>query len=188
MEDFESGLQDYLSDKRNEMKEKYNRVLPTGELLFNRFDKAEYLKCDTGSSVYDTSVVMGDVVIGKNVWVGPYTLLEGINDDLVIGDHVSINAGVMIYTHDSTKHYLSGGKVPLRTGKVTIGNNSVIGAMSTVSCGVTIGEHCVVAAHSFVSKDVPDNSIVAGVPARLIGKVFVTEDDVCFEFFDHQEK
>lgn len=58
-----------------------------------------------------------EIEIGDNVWVGPYTLLEGSNAKLKIGDFVSINAGVMIYTHDSTKYYVSGGEI--RSKKVT---------------------------------------------------------------------
>lgn len=108
-QEFDNAFDRCMSNRREKMKKKFNRVLPSGELIFNRFDKGQYLKCGKNSSVYDTSVVMGDVEIGDNVWVGPYTLLEGSNAKLKIGDFVSINAGVMIYTHDSTQYYLSGG-------------------------------------------------------------------------------
>lgn len=180
---FEEKFEEYFRLKRDEMKEKYNRVLPSGELIFNRFDKAKYLNCGEGSSIYDTSVIMGDVKIGAHVWVGPYTLLEGINAELIIEDFVSIDAGVMIYTHDSTKYYVSGGVVPFKTGSVTIKNNTVIGTMCMIGCNVTIGKHCVIGAHSFVNRDIPDYSIAAGVPAKVIGKVILCEKDVEFEYF-----
>lgn len=184
MNNFDESIETYLANKRDEMKTKYNRVLPTGETLFNRFDKGEYLGAGKDSSVYDTSVVMGDVLIGDHVWVGPYTILEGLTEQLTIGDFVSINAGVMIYTHDSTKYYVSGGNNPYDKGAVTIGNNTVIGTMSTIGCGVSVGKHCVVGAYSFVNRDVPDYSIVAGVPARVIGSVVVAEDGtVSFDYF-----
>ena len=184
MDNFENEIENYLAKKRNEMKTKYNRVLPTGETLFNRFDKGKYLNAGENSSIYDTSVVMGDVIIGNHVWVGPYTILKGLTETLTIGNFVSINAGVMIYTHDSTKYYVSGGKNPYEKGKVTIEDNVVIGTMSTVSCGTIIGNHSVVAAYSFVTKDVPDHSIVAGIPAKVIGKVIENEDgEVSFEYF-----
>ncbi|MDE7311756.1 MAG: hypothetical protein K2N87_09130 [Eubacterium sp.] len=54
-EEFEA----YMRQKREAMREKYDRVLPSGELVFNRFEKAAYLNCGEGSSVYDTSVILG---------------------------------------------------------------------------------------------------------------------------------
>lgn len=175
-EEFGALFEAYMAEKREEMKDRFNRVLPSGELIFNRFEKGEYLKSGTGSSVYDTSVVMGEVEIGEHVWVGPYTLLEGSNAKLRIGNYVSIDAGAMIYTHDSTRHYVSGGKDPFITGSVTIGNYTVIGTMSMIGCGVKIGSHCVIAAHSYVNQDVPDYSIAAGVPAKIIGHVRIDEN------------
>ncbi len=184
-QEFEKILDRYLQNKREDMRMKYNRVLPTGELLFNRFDKGKYLRCGEGTSIYDTSVVMGDVEIGSHVWVGPYTLLEGMNAKLTIGSYVSIDSGVMIYTHDSTKYHVSGGAEPFVSGAVTIKDNTVIGTMTMISCNVTIGRHCVVGAHSFVNKDIPDFSIAVGVPVRIIGKVFLDEDGrVSFVYHD----
>lgn len=184
---FAGAFEGYMQEKREEMKEKYNRVLPSGELIFNRFDKAKYLKCGENSSIYDTSVVMGDVEIGSNVWVGPYTLLEGSNAKLVIGDFVGIGTGVTICTHDSTKYLLSGGDIPFDKGPVTIKNNTVVGTMSMIGCNVTIGHHCVIGAHSFVTRDIPDFSIAAGVPAKVIGKVVLDEGGVHFEYFGKQQ-
>lgn len=183
MKDFEQNFNAYMHSLRYQMYQKYNRVLPSGELIFNRFDKAEFLKCGEKSSIYDTSVVLGDVNIGNNVWVGPYTLLDGSGGQLKIEDFVSVAAGTMIYTHDSSKYYVSGGKVDFEKGAVIIKSNSVIGTMCIISHGVTIGKHCVVGAHSFVNASVPDYSIVAGVPAKIIGKVVIEEEGVHFEYF-----
>jgi len=177
-------FEEYMSLKRNEMWKMYGRVLPSGELIFNRFDKAKYLNCGENSSIHDTCAVYGrEVSIGNNVWVGPYTILEGSNAKLTIGDFVSINAGVMIYTHDSTKYYVSGGKVPFQKGSVMIKSNTVIGTMSMIGCNVTIGNHCVVGAYSFVNQDIPDFAIAAGVPAKVIGKVILDEEGVQFKYF-----
>ena len=185
--EFGALLETYLAEKRDTMRNRFNRVLPTGELLFNRFDKAPYLHCGEGSSIYDTSVVMGDVEIGNHVWVGPYTLLDGSNAPLKISDYVSIDSGVMIYTHDSTRYYVSGGINPFDKGAVFIGEHTVIGTMSSIGCGVRIGSHCVIAAHSYVNKDIPDYSIAAGTPARIIGEVKTNKDgSVSFAYFSHQ--
>lgn len=186
-EEFGALFEGWMAEKRQEMKDRYDRVLPSGELIFNRFEKGKYLKCGEGSSVYDTSVVMGEVEIGDHVWVGPYTLLEGSNAKLKIGNFVSIDAGVMIYTHDSTRYYVSGGKDPFVSGDVTIGDNTVIGTMSMIGCGVTVGKHCVIAAYSYVNRDVPDYSIAAGVPARVIGRVKIDEDGHASFEYDRTE-
>ncbi len=183
-EEFQLLFDRCMEAKRDEMRAKYNRVLPSGELIFNRFDKSKYLNCGENSSIYDTSVVMGDVVIGDHVWVGPFTLLDGSSAKLEIGNYVSIDSGVMIYTHDSTKNYVSGGINPFEKGDVTIGKCTVIGSMSMISCGVNIGNHCVIGANSFVTEDVPDYSIVAGTPAKQIGKVVIDQEGKAeFEYF-----
>ena len=182
--EFAELFEAYMQNKRDEMRAKYDRVLPSGEYIFNRFDKAQYLNCGKNTSIYDTSVVFGDVEIGDNVWVGPYTLLEGSNGKLRIGNYVSIDSGTMIYTHDSTKKYVSGGVMSVETGDVTIGNNTVIGTMTTVTCGVSIGNHCIIGANSFVNKDISDNCIAVGTPIKIIGEVLVHDDGtVDYKYF-----
>ncbi|RKJ20062.1 acyltransferase [bacterium D16-50] len=187
--DFYDELNAKLRKKREDMKEKYHRVLPTNELFFDRWEKAKYLNAGEGTTIYDTSIIMGDVKIGKYVWIGPYTLLEGSNAALSIGNHVSIDAGVMIYTHDSTKFYVSGGKNAFEKGNVSIGDNTVIGSMSMISCGVAIGRHCVIGAHSFVNCSIPDYSIAAGIPAKIIGKVVMDkEGNVHFVYSEKNDR
>ena len=132
MSDFEKEFDALMQERRAWMQENYKRTLPSGELIYNRFQKARDLGFGEGSSIYDTSVVMGEVRVGEHVWIGPYTLLDGSSGELEIGDFVSIDSGVQIYTHDSTRHYVSGGKMPFENGPVSIGSNTVIGSMSMI--------------------------------------------------------
>lgn len=186
-EEFSVLFDAHMQQKREEMRKKFDRVLPSGEYIFNRFDKNEYLGFGKGSSVYDTSVIMGHVEVGDHVWIGPYTLLDGSAEKLTIGDFVSVDSGVMIYTHDSTKYYVSGGKDPFVSGAVTIGSHVVIGTMSMIACGVTVGDHSVIAAHSFVNEDVPAYRIAAGNPAKIIGEVILDEEGRAeFRYFDRR--
>ncbi|MDE7192107.1 MAG: sugar O-acetyltransferase, partial [Clostridia bacterium] len=54
---------------------------------------------------------------------------------------------------------------------VKIGNNVWIGAHATILSGVTIGDNAIIAAGAVVTKDVPQNTVVAGVPAKIIKKI-----------------
>ncbi|MAE84614.1 MAG: acetyltransferase [Flammeovirgaceae bacterium] len=57
-----------------------------------------------------------------------------------------------------------------KEGAVFIGESACIGSHSTIMPGVTIGKNAIVGAHSFVNKDVPDDSVVYGVPAKVVKK------------------
>lgn len=82
-----------------------------------------------------------------------------------IGDNVTLAPRVHILCHDaSTKMHLGYTKV----GKVVIGNNVFVGAESVVLPGVKVGNNVIIGANSTVSKDVPDNVVVAGNPARIV--------------------
>lgn len=82
-----------------------------------------------------------------------------------IGDNVTMAPRVHILCHDaSTKQFLGYTKI----GRVNIGDNVFIGAESVILPGVTIGKNVIVGANSTVTHDIPDNSVVAGSPAKII--------------------
>ena len=82
-----------------------------------------------------------------------------------IGDNVTLAPRVHILCHDaSTKQFLNYTKI----GRVTIGDNVFIGAESVVLPGVTIGSNVIIGANSTVTHDVPDNTVAAGTPARVL--------------------
>jgi len=60
---------------RDEMRQNWQRDLPVEEMLFDRWERAKSLGFGEESSIYHNSYVYGDVKVGKNTWIGPYTLL-----------------------------------------------------------------------------------------------------------------
>jgi len=155
---------------RTGMREQRHRDLPLDELLFDRWERARSLGFGEDSSIYHNSYVYGDIKVGRGTWIGPYTLLEGAGG-LAIGDYCSISAGVHIYTHDSVKWALSGGKDEYERASVRIGDCCYIGSQTVIAKGVTIGDHCVVGACSFVNRDLPPGTVAFGVPCRPVGHV-----------------
>lgn len=163
---------------REDMDARWNRVLPFGELLVDRWEKAQYLGFGKGTSIYDSGTVMGDVQVGMDTWIGPFTLLDGTGGKLSVGDHCDISAGVQIYTHDTVDSCVSGGAVEKTGSPVDIGDNCYIGPMTIISSGVRIGDGCIVGANSFVNKSFGAHVIIAGNPAREIGRVEISEGKV----------
>ena len=173
-----------LWDKlRKEFKSKFDRDLPFDELLSDRWNRAKELGFGENTSIYMNSYVYGNVKVGKNTWIGPFTILEGTGG-LTIGDNCSISAGVQIYTHNSVKWAVSNGKEKYEHKPVSIGNCCFIGPNSIIKNGISVCEHSIVGAGSFVNKNVEPYSIVAGNPAKLIGKVILSVDGkVALEYF-----
>ena len=57
--------------------------------------------------MYDNVLVLGDVIVGRNTWIGPGCILDGSGGGLEIGDWCSISAGVQIYTHNTVNRSIS---------------------------------------------------------------------------------
>jgi maltose O-acetyltransferase len=85
-----------------------------------------------------------------------------------IGDNSSIAGKVRLLAHDATPFKFTGGHA--RLGKIVIKENCFISERTIVLPGVTIGPNVLVAAGSVVNRDIPPNSCVAGVPARVYAK------------------
>jgi acetyltransferase-like isoleucine patch superfamily enzyme len=157
-----------------EMRTRWNRDLPIEELLFDRWERARSLGFGVGASIYHSSYVYGDVRVGAGTWIGPFTLLDG-SGGLTIGAHCSISAGVQVYTHDTVARALTGGRTEPVRAPVSIGDCTYIGSQAVVAKGVTIGDHTVIGACSFVNRDVPPFTVAFGVPCRPVGRVSLVD-------------
>ncbi len=156
-----------LAQRQNAVREQWNRSLPFGDYIVDRWQKAAALGFGEGASIYDSALIFGDVKVGKHTWIGPFTVLDG-SGGLEIGDYCSISAGVQIYTHDTVQWAVSGGKEQSELAQVHIGHNCYIGTNVIVSKGITIGDGCVIGANSFVNCDIPKNQKAWGTPTRIV--------------------
>lgn len=106
------------------------------------------------------------VRIGQNCSINTDYIDYGHGFLVSIGDNVTIAVNAMILTHDaSTKPFLGYSKV----GNVSIGNDVFIGAGSIILPGISIGNNVIIGAGSIVTRDIPDNSVAVGNPAKVIG-------------------
>jgi acetyltransferase-like isoleucine patch superfamily enzyme len=115
------------------------------------------------SELYGFKLGKNSRFTGKNISFGSEPFL------IEIGDDVTITRGVKFQTHD-------GGVALFRKehkgmnvfGKIKIGNNVFIGEDAMIMYGVSIGNNVVIGARSLVTKDIPDNSVAVGSPARVL--------------------
>ncbi len=161
--------------------EKYNRSLPSNELLNDRWERAQKLGFGSGTNIYDSSLVFGQPLVGKNCWIGPYTIIDG-SGGLEIGNHCTISVGVHLYSHDNLMATLKPESFEIEKSPVKIGNNCYIAPHSIVTRGVTLGNYCVVAANSMVNRSFSDFSILGGNPAKKIGSIQFIDDDIKFNY------
>ncbi|WP_231916311.1 DapH/DapD/GlmU-related protein [Microbacterium karelineae] len=149
-------------------------VLTTGEdarihkqVQFLHNDSTE-IRIGDRPNFYRGTEIMAPVTIGDDVFINRDAY---IRPQTTIGDRVNIGPFVRIVTdtHDIGPHEKRAGAV--RHDPISIGDGSWIGASSTILGGVTIGAGSIVAAGSIVTEDVPDDVVVAGVPARIVKRL-----------------
>lgn len=163
-------LVDLWSRLQSTVDERWQRTLPLGDYFVDRWEKARRLGFGAGSSIYDSSLVLGAVKVGENTWIGPYTVLDG-SGGLEIGSYCSVSAGVQIYSHDTVEWTVTGGVAGPAKASTKIGSRCYVGPNTVIAKGVTIGDGCVIGANSLVLSDLPEGSKAFGTPCRTIGKV-----------------
>jgi UDP-2-acetamido-3-amino-2,3-dideoxy-glucuronate N-acetyltransferase len=152
----------------NNDKQSLNNVsLGKNVKIFN-FVNAYGCIIDEGSKIGAFVEIQKGVRIGKNCKISSHSFIcEGVS----IEDNVFIGHGVM-FTNDLFPRATNpdGSQQTEMDWKVietTVKRGASIGSNATILCGITIGENALIGAGSVVTKDVPSNTVVAGVPARI---------------------
>jgi len=158
------NVKQILKELRLEMLTKFKRHVSLADLLTDRWDTAKFYGFGEGTSCYNNVLILGNVKVGKNTWIGPNVILDG-SGDLTIGDFVSISSGVQIYTHHTVDWSVSLGKEPVKRMPTKIGSGVYIGPNSVIQMGVSIGDGAIIGAMSFVNRDVPAGEKFFGIPA-----------------------
>jgi acetyltransferase-like isoleucine patch superfamily enzyme len=168
---FEALLRDlraFWLERRREVNARFQRSLPLADYVVDRWEKAKELGFGEGTSLYDSVLVLGDVKVGRDTWIGPFVVLDG-SGGLQIGSHCSISAGVHVYTHETVEWALSGGEAAAERAPTRIGDNCYIGPNTVIAKGVKIGSGCAIGANSLVLHDIPAGSKAFGTPCRVVG-------------------
>ena len=151
-------------------------AIPLRRTLAQRLFK----KCGEGVIIHHNVLFSkgANISLGNGVLLNRNSMLDD-RGTIEIGPYTMIAAGVTVETHthpfddfDKPIAYAGRGTAP-----VTIGANTVIGYNTVITSGSAIGYRCIVGANSVVTSDVPDYTVVGGVPAKPLKRIEPTEND-----------
>lgn len=128
-----------------------------------RFKNWKYPKIEDGKPTKYNWIVQNKngLELGKYTDIGAFVYINA-SEGVVIHEGVQIGGGVKIYSVST---------IDGKKGKVVFEKNCKIGANSVIMPGVTVGENSVVGALSFVNKDIPKNVVAFGVPAKIVKEI-----------------
>jgi len=170
-----------LEALRRRMRARFDRHVPLGTLVHDRWALARELGFGEGTSIYAESLVLGEVKVGRECWIGPYTVLDGAAAPLTLGDYTQVGTGAQLYTHNTIERTLTGHVADPHVGATSIGRCCFISPSAIVGPGTRIGDHSFVAAQSFVQGHYPSHSFIAGNPARRVGRVVLRDGRAILE-------
>jgi UDP-2-acetamido-3-amino-2,3-dideoxy-glucuronate N-acetyltransferase len=133
------------------------------------------------TNIWQFCVVLPGAVIGDNCNICAHCFIE---NDVAIANNVTVKTGVQLWDGITIEDYVQIGpnvtfandkypraKQPFEIQHILVKKNASIGAGSVILGGITIGENAMIGAGSVVTKDVPDNELWFGNPARFVRKI-----------------
>ncbi|HIF9499016.1 TPA: acyltransferase [Photobacterium damselae] len=158
------------------------------------FYGVEKISIDDNSRIDDFCVLSssdkGEINIGRNVHIAIYSSLIG-KESINIKNFSNISSRVSIYSSsdDFSGNWMTNPTIPdnftnVVSKKVVIGENVIIGAGCIILPGVTINNGCAVGAMSLIKDNFPKNSIIMGVPGRIVKKRNTGYEKLCNQFLN----
>ncbi len=139
------------------------------------FSDADFSMGDYGT-IHNNTFLTGykNCKFGHNCWIGQNSIINA-TDNLTVGNNCGIGAYSKIWTHAAWGELLLGCKIAVgipdfdsKSGAVSIGDDFWGIGQITISPGVKIGNKVIALTNSLITKDIPDNTIVGGIPAKPI--------------------
>lgn len=147
----------YLLKSANKQKEKKYRN------IFN-------IHCAARLNYIENIWFKGNITIGGNTYINSGRFTSGNKSSITIGEWCAIghNVTIMAWTHDTIYSTGEENRRPTIQKDIIIGNNVWIGSNVYIREGVKIGNNVIIGANSVVTKNLPDNTVCAGAPAKII--------------------
>ena len=143
----------------------YNATVGEGTII------KRTLYIDNAYEDQDSTRDLSRIVLGSNVYLGDCVYIDLASEVRIDKDAV-VAAKVALVTHrDCNRSSYLTSKYPREAKRVWIREEAWVGVGATLLHGVTVGRRSVVAAGAVVTKDVPDSTVVAGIPARVIKRI-----------------
>ncbi|MBO8183042.1 MAG: acyltransferase [Archaeoglobus sp.] len=151
------------------------------DLNFKRIKISDNVVIGDHSSIYAKEIIIGEAteikrnvkiwgrgnfITGRKCYIDHDTYLD-VRNSIIMGDKIGIGPGCMLFTHGIFHSDLEGW--PARFGSIVIEDNAWIPARVFIMPGVKIGKNALIGSGSIVTKDVPENTFVAGSPAKVLG-------------------
>jgi len=131
---------------------------------------------DKSAFVHPQATVIGNVTIGRNVYIGPHAVIRGDWGEIIIKDGCNIQENCTVHMFPGTTVVFEEG-AHVGHGAVIhgahLGHNCMVGMNSVVMDNVEVGEESIIGAMAFVKADtiIPNRSLVVGNPAKIIKQV-----------------